>query len=162
MKGVSAFLDRRNVNGTTVYGMRGSQWNLVKRNAQNGNFEPVDKLDRNLSAQDLDANYGIWVDKTVTKGHLWWKHVVRPQDGKVQPDEVVDFATFRKQQMSHVFHRSIGGDDLYTFDAAQVTLHPLDSGTSATLDTQWSLYHGDWNRYWDYVSPLAPPYANGA
>ena len=159
MNGVNAFLDPRNVQGTTCYGVRGTDWNLVKRDQETGNFEPVDKMETGVSSQELDANYGVWVDKEVTKGHLWWKKTERPQDGKVQPEEVLDFAAFRKSQVSHIASRMVGQDELYTCKSAEINTTDLPSGKSVTLSTQWLLQNGDWNRYWEPMSPLAPAQA---
>ncbi|MBI3926802.1 MAG: hypothetical protein HY319_14775 [Armatimonadetes bacterium] len=159
MKGVTAHLDLHNVHGTSVYGVRGTEWNLVKRNQENGSFEPVDRMDRAVPPEELDANFGVWVDKEVTEGHLWWKKVVRPEDGKVQADEVVDFQKFREGEMSHIWHRLVGGDELYTFDGAKIFMEQHESGTHPRMETEWTLHRGDWSRYWEYVSPLAPPNA---
>lgn len=159
MQGVSAHLDLKNVQGTRCYGVRGTEWSLVKRDSATGDFQPVDKLDQAVSSQELDANYGVWVDKEVTSGHLWWKKTERPKDGQVQSDEVVDFEKFRQQETSHIWHRAIGGDELYTFEQASIRMEPVDSGTHPRLDTEWTLHRGDWSRYWEYVSPLAPPRA---
>jgi hypothetical protein len=157
MNGVTAHLDRRNVNGTVVYGIRGTSWNLAKRNEQTGSFEPVDVLSADLTSAELDAKFGVWTDKEVTTGSLWWKKVVRPEDGQIQPDEVVDFESFRAGERSNVWHRLVGQDDLYTFESAQVKVNTLPSGEShATLHTEWNLHHGDFGRF-EYVSPLSPP-----
>lgn len=159
MNGVSAHIDLHNLQGTKVYGVRGTEWNLVKRSEESGEFEPVDKIDSAITSEELDANYGIWVDREVTKGALWWKKVERPKDGKVQPDEVKTFTKFKECEMSHKWHYRIGGDELYTFDQAQIRLEDHESGAHPRMDTEWTLYRGDWNRYWEYMSPLAPPNA---
>lgn len=154
--GTSRHLDLANQKGTPVMGVRDTNWKLVKREESTGDFQPVDKLDKALSSEELDAKFGVWVDRKVTEGHLWWKKTVREEDGKVQPDEVRSFDQFRNDQISHVWHRMVGGDELYTCEAARVELHPTPSGTYATLETTWNEYRGDWSRYWEPWSPLAP------
>ena len=159
MPGASAYLDMRTVNGTRCYGVRGTKWNLVERDQETGEFKPVDKLEKGYSAEELDANFGIWEDKKVTEGMWWWKKTVREEDGQVQADEVRSFDAFRDSQTSHVWHRTVGSDELYTFDSGTIELHPTDSGSYATLESQWTEYRGDWSRYSEPMSPLAPPNA---
>ena len=84
---------------------------------------------------------------------------VREEDGQVQADEVRSFDAFRDSQTSHVWHRTVGSDELYTFDSGTIELHPTDSGSYATLESQWTEYRGDWSRYSEPMSPLAPPNA---
>jgi len=158
MQGVSAHLDRVNLHGTRALNIRNTNYNLVKRSDE-GTFEPVDTISGNISSEELEAHYGVWEDKTVTKGALWWKKTVREQDGQVQADEVKNFPDFRNGEKSHIWSRAVGGDKLYTFDTADIEVKKTDSGEYAQMNTEWSLYRGDWNRYWEYVSPLSPPYA---
>ena len=159
LPGVSAYLDRRDIQGTKCYGIRNTEYNLVRRNEESGQFEPVDRFQKGLSGEELNANYGVWQDKEVTQGMLWWKETVRPQDGKVDGDEVQNFADFRDSQTSHRWSRSVGQDKLWTFDNASVELKSVEGQEKPVLNTEWSLYRGDWNRYWEPMSPLAPPNA---
>ncbi len=159
MQGVSAFLDRVNLNGTKALRIRDTNYQLVKRDQDSGEYQPVDTISSSISSQELEAHYGVWEDKKITEGSLWWKKTVREQDGQVQPDEVKNFPKFRENEMSHIPSRLVGGDKLYTFDSAAVEVHQTDSGQHAKLNTEWSLHRGDWSRYWDYMSPLAPPRA---
>jgi hypothetical protein len=158
MRGVSAHLDRVNVNGTRALNIRNTNYNLVKRNDE-GSFEPVDSIKASVNSEELEAHYGVWEDKTVTKGALWWKKTVREQDGQVQPDEVKNFPKFREGEMSHDWSRMVGGDKLYTFDSAAIEVNDSNSGEYAQMNTEWTLHRGDWNRYWEYMSPLSPPNA---
>ena len=158
MRGVSAHLDRVNVNGTRALNIRNTKHNLVKRNDE-GNFEPVDTISKSISSEELEAHYGVWEDKTITKGALWWKKTVREQDGQVQADEVKNFPKFREGEMSHDWSRTVGGDKLYTFDSANISVNKTDSGEYAQMNTEWTMHRGDWSRYWDTLSPLSPPYA---
>ena len=73
MKGVSAHLDRVNLNGTRALNIRNTKYNLVKRNDE-GQFEPIDTITGSISNEELEAHYGGWEDKTITKGALWWKN----------------------------------------------------------------------------------------
>ena len=159
MRGVSAHLDRVNVNGTRALNIRNTKYNLVKRDTDTGEFAPVDTVDQSITSEELEAHYGVWEDKTITKGMWWWKETVREADGQVQADEVKNFPEFRKDEMSHIWSRMVGGDKLYTFESADVSVNSTNSGDYATLNTEWALHRGDWNRHWDYVSPLSPPRA---
>lgn len=161
LPGVSAYLDRRDVQGTMCYGIRGTEYQLVRRNEDKGNFEPVDRFEKSLSSEDLEANYGVWVDQKIEKGSLWWKETVREKDGKVDGDEVQSFAQFRESQVSHRWSRNVGQDRLWTFDSANVEMKSIEGQDKPVLNTDWSLYRGDWNRYWEPMSPLAPPNVKG-
>lgn len=159
MRGVSAHLDRVNLNGTSALNIRNTNYNLVKRNEESGNFEPVDSIGAPINSEELEAHFGVWEDKEITKGSLWWKKTVREKDGKIQADEVKNFPAFRKGEMSHIWSRSVGGDKLFTFDSADISVKETASGDYAQMNTEWTLHRGDWSRYWDYVSPLSPPNA---
>jgi len=63
---------------------------LVKHDEPSDKWEPVEKLDENLSKDKLSDGYGLWKDKEVTKGHLWWKET-REKNNQVEPDEVKTF-----------------------------------------------------------------------
>ncbi len=156
LPGVSAYLDRRDVNGSKCLGIRNTEYNLVRRNDE-GKFEPVDSFTKSVTSEELEANYGVWQDKEITKGMWWWKSTVRPKDGKVDADEVQNFADFRNSQQSHRWSGVVGGDRLWTFDSANVEVKTIEDQPKAVLNTEWSLYRGDWNRYWEPMSPLAPP-----
>jgi hypothetical protein len=165
MESVSAFLDVRKVKGTSVVGVRNTDFTLVKRNEQSGTFEPVDKLDRGISSSELDAKYGVWVD---AERRHWsptllnpFRHVVdRPQDGQIQDDEVVDFQTFRASQRSIEGHWLYGTSKLYEMESAEVQMEDVGNGVkAAVLQTRWSMRHIE-AQYSD-VSPLSPPYQAG-
>ncbi|MCA9775365.1 MAG: hypothetical protein KC800_01555 [Candidatus Eremiobacteraeota bacterium] len=158
MRGVSAHLDRVNLNGTRALNIRNTNYNLVKRD-DNGQFQPVDTIDSKISSEELEAHYGVWEDKKLTEGSLWWKKTVRELDGQVQADEVKNFPDFREGEMSHRWSRAVGRDKLYTFDSADIEVEN-NSGDQAKLNTEWTLYRGDWNRFWEYMSPLSPPFVS--
>ena len=160
MQGVCPNLDIQNVQGTKVYGMRNTGWTLVKRNEQSGDFEPVDKIDRNVSSAELDANYGVWQDKEVSHGWWKWKQVDRPKDGKVQADKVTDFKTFRDQQTSIEGHWLEWNRQYYTMDSAEISIQDLGNGVkSPILSTEWSAHAG--GGQYSVVSPLSPLYQAG-
>lgn len=158
--GKSAYLDKVNLNGTAAFNIRGTSYNLVKRNDDTGAFEPVDTLTRSVSSEQLDASYGVWQDKQVTKGSLWWKETVREKDGQVQADEVMDFPAFRDSQYSHKSSRLVGQDKFYSFDAADISIERIGESSHgiAELNTEWSVKSGD-SRNIGWLSPLAPPFA---
>ena len=64
---------------------------LVKHDEPSDKWEPVGKLDESLTKDKLSDGYGLWQDKKVTKGHLWWKETVREKNNQVEPDEVKTF-----------------------------------------------------------------------
>lgn len=155
MRGISAHLDRVNVNGTRALNIRNTKYNLVKRNDE-GKFEPVDSIDSNVSFEDLESNYGVWVDKKLTKGILWWKRTVREKDGQVQSDEVKNFPKFREGEATLVSSRLVNSDRLYTFESADIEVKSTDSGNYAELNTEWSVQRGNWRFISEYISPMAP------
>ena len=155
LTGKPAFLDKTNLNGTQAVNIRGTNYHLVKRDEESGKFEPVDSFESGVSSQELDAKYGVWQDKTVTKGALWWKKTVREADGQVQADEVKDFTQFRQSQASVRTGRLVGGDKFFDMDSANIDVQSSDSGQIATLNSQWSVSWGD-TRAFSWMSPLAP------
>src|SRR5690606_9807136 len=114
MRGVSAHLDPTDVNGTRALNIRDTPYHLVKKDDE-GSFVPVDTIGSPITSEELEADYGVWEDKSITKGHLWWKKTVREKDGQVQPDEVKNFSQFRDAEKSHIASRTIGADKLYNF-----------------------------------------------
>lgn len=165
MQSLTAYLDKRNVHGTMVYGIRDTAYTLVKRNDQTGDFEPVDKIDKDIPAADLDAKYGVWVDTekshwSPTLLHPFHRTVDRPADGKIQADEVVDFPTFRQNQQSIEGHWLYGTSRLYTCDNANIVVGDVGNGDKAPLlQTNWSMQYIE--AQYSNVSPLSPPYAAG-
>ncbi|MFN8608201.1 MAG: hypothetical protein U0931_11765 [Vulcanimicrobiota bacterium] len=149
IKGRAPLLELRSVGGTKCFGLNGYAWNLVKRNAETQQFEPVDKMDRSLSSTELDAQYGIWVDEGVDEGHLWWKSRVGQNDGQVQPGEVLSFPEFRKQQLSY-----FALSQCYSLEGAEVN---VVDGQPLRLETNWLLSR-DTNYWSGGNSPLAPPW----
>lgn len=81
-------------NGTLPGGQRvvqdGDRF-LVEKD-KDGSYQFVEPTDRFVSYQDLDKGFGLWQDKKATHGIWPLKHVDRPLDGKIQPDEVLPFA----------------------------------------------------------------------
>lgn len=70
---------------------------FVERN-EDGGWSIVEPTDRFVSTNELGADFGLWKDKKVTKGHLWWKKTIRPLDGKVDKDEVIPMGQVLRQQ----------------------------------------------------------------
>lgn len=155
IKGTPAFLNKTQINGTPAFNIQGTNYALVKRDQDTGQFEPVDSLDTNIGSSELEANYGVWTDKKVTKGHFWWKKTVREADGKVQPDEVKDFQAFRDSQYSISTARLVGQDQFFTMESGQIDVEKSPSGPIATLESNWSHRWGD-TRAFGWMSELAP------
>lgn len=64
---------------------------LVKHDEPSDKWEPVGKLEGDLNKEQLTNGYGLWKDKEVTKGHLWWKKTIREKNNQVESDEVRTF-----------------------------------------------------------------------
>ena len=56
---------------------------------EDGGWEVTQPSERIVDTAELGSNFGLWRDKEVTEGALWWKKVIRPLDGNIDADEVV-------------------------------------------------------------------------
>ncbi|MHB2018367.1 MAG: hypothetical protein ACYCW6_15575 [Candidatus Xenobia bacterium] len=105
----------------TAWGTRSSYHGdevLVKQDDQ-GAWHPVDKVDGSVTSDELIGKYGLWRDREVTTGHLWWKQVVRPKDGTPQDDEVRRLHDDAARP--HLFEAGDGGYDLAIASSASLT-----------------------------------------
>lgn len=117
-----------------------------------GNWKIVEPTDRFVSTDELGKNFGLWQDREITKGHLWWKEVTREKNGLVEPDEVITMAEVMRQQCD-----SVVGPDGFGYDLDR--LQPLK--TELTLTKDGGNLHTDWKtlyRYTDLSGPLRNPY----
>lgn len=155
MKGLPASLERRNLNGTNVYGIAGTNWNLVKKDEE-GEFQPFDSIDGYVTQSEMNQEFGIWEDKEVTKGFWIWKKTVREMDGKVQPDEVDGMEEFCYYQTSTRLARGQGmsADRHYQMTGASIAVQDFQN-QKAVLESEWSKSVGSWGIY-DSTHPLAP------
>lgn len=113
-------------------------------------------MTRNIPSAELDANFGLWQDREVTKGHLWWKEVVRPADGQVQADEVQSFEDFRADQGFHFDSLRVGGDQFYSMVSQDLTVSSSASGPLAMLESGWQVSYVHTLRISSGRTPLAP------
>lgn len=129
---------------------------FVERNEEGG-WDIVEPADRFVSTNELGADFGLWKDKKITKGHLWWKETIRPLDGKIDQDEVISMGeVLRTPHDSFVDHpypnRTYRRYDNLLANKAELTL-TADGGN---LHTDWTTRYrhttqNDWgtskNRY---------------
>lgn len=155
MKGLPASLELRNLHGTKVYGIAGTNWNLVKKD-KDGEFQPYDTIDGYVTQKEMDEQFGVWEDKEVTKGALFWKQTVRELDGKVQSDEVDGMEEFCYYQTSTRLARGQGmsADRRYQMLGATIRVEDF-ANNQAVLESDWSKRVGSWGIY-DSTHPLAP------
>ena len=66
---------------------------VVKVDATTGEWKPVDHFEHDLNTEEMTHGYGLWTDKEVEKGSLFWKHKTRTADQTIQSDEVQSFAS---------------------------------------------------------------------
>ena len=156
LAGTPAHISKTNLQGTPAYAVGNFNQHLVQVDQESGQYQPVDSLTRSIPSAELDANFGLWQDREVTKGHLWWKEVVRPADGQVQADEVKSFPDFRREQGFHYDSLRIGGDQFFSMVSQDVKVTPSDSGTIAVLESGWQVSYGDTLRVGGGRTPLAP------
>jgi hypothetical protein len=111
---------------------------LVERQSD-GTWKQVDHTDRVISNEDLGKNFGLWKDRQITKGHLWWKKIVRPYDGEIQEDEVLPMAQVMRTQFDSEVPGSIYPNLAYRdFDRLQAR------DTSVTLSKDGGIMHTEW------------------
>lgn len=154
--GTPANFTKSTVNGTPAYTAAKVNRSLVQVDHQSGEYAPVETLTRSIPSAELDANFGLWQDREVTKGHLWWKETVRPADGQVQADEVTSFPDFRKQQGFHTDSLSIGGDCFYKMVSQDLQVSQSSTGPIAVLESEWTISRGGTLAVSRGRTPLAP------
>lgn len=157
LRGTPTPLDKVQVNGTSVYAIRGTGYNLVQRD-EAGEYHPVDAFSSDVSASDLEDRYGIWKDREVTQGMWFWKRTVREADGQVQPDEVKSFASFRETQTSMQSKdpkKAFGEMDLLTMESAEIRVQAAPHEPIVLLESTWSSEDGI-SQFPGWSSRLAP------
>lgn len=124
---------------------------LVKKDAD-GQWKPVDTLDKAVDRFQMGKSYGLWDDKEVTKtsGILWWKktEVVRPKDGAIDADEISPLALHHRGPENW---REIGYRDFYV--GAEVALNSTPAGNLTVLRSVTNAYNDRLvdARYYAYV-----------
>ena len=76
--------------GGPAYALQSTGEVLVRRDDQ-ARWVPVDKLDKHVTNDQLERDYGLWQDARVTSGHCFWKKTERDLDQTPQADEVKEF-----------------------------------------------------------------------
>lgn len=153
--GAPAYLDRTSVQGTRALNIRNTPYHLIKRDMETGEFKPVDKIESSISSQDLEANYGVWEDKEITRGAFIFKTIVRFKDGQIQPDEVKEFKDFRKGEQSVYWSRAAQLNVYHSMEKAEISTQETASGPIAVLNSDWSI-HSELGRWHNNESPLSP------
>lgn len=110
---------------------------LVER-TEDGGWEPTQPTDRFVSAEELGSKFGLWQDKEISEGHLWWKETSRPKDGVIDKDEVVTMADV----MSTPHDTLLGYSATSPAHANYETL--LATDTTLELTTDGGTLHTDW------------------
>lgn len=133
-------------NGTPV--LRRRDRYFVKRNEEGG-WDTVDHKAGSVPKDELGQDYGLWKDKEITKGSLWWKKTVRPLDGEIQADEVVSMGAVISTHHDQHIRRNVYGDQgLYEkLVADDVSLTMPEGSGHGTLDTQWHVADTRWLHY---------------
>jgi hypothetical protein len=121
--------------GQTCYqvGKRGAL--LVQRPHPGEPWKLVSKLEGELTHTDLIRSYGCWTDREVATGSFFWKKVLRPKDGEIQPDEVVSFAVRVAYSWESHAHRDTS--DLPYIEQLALNLNPAGKGPVGTLREVW-------------------------
>ena len=141
LAGTPAHISKTNLQGTPAYAVGNFNQHLVQVDQESGQYQPVDSLTRSIPSAELDANFGLWQDREVTK---------------VQADEVKSFPDFRREQGFHYDSLRIGGDQFFSMVSQDVKVTPSDSGTIAVLESGWQVSYGDTLRVGGGRTPLAP------
>lgn len=108
---------------------------LVRRTNPSEPWEPVHALEKGLSHKELVHSYGCWTDREVATGQLFWKKVIRPLDGEIQPDEVVSFAD--RVAYSWESHTAKNSFELPHIELLTLSVNPSRKGPIATLQEIW-------------------------
>lgn len=64
---------------------------LVRIDPETGQWVPVENLDREISHQDLKKWFGLWKEREVTRGFLFWKKTCRCKDGDIDKGSITPF-----------------------------------------------------------------------
>lgn len=126
---------------------------LVERQ-EDGAWKTSEPQERFISQDELGSRFGLWRDQEVVTGHLWWKEVVRPLDGKIDAEEVLPMGRVLKQE-----HDSFAGypwpnHTFRNYDRLQPQKTELQlSADGGNLRTDWStLYRHETQNDWGTVS----------
>lgn len=133
-------------NGTAV--LRRKDRYFVERKDEGG-WETVGHEARSVPKDELGADFGLWKDKEITKGKLWWKKTIRPKDGLIQEDEVLSMGAVISTHHDNHLHRNTYGDQgLYEkLVADDVSLNMPEGSGRGSLDTQWHVDDTRWLYY---------------
>lgn len=133
-------------NGTAV--LRRKDRVFVERKDEGG-WDTVGHEERTIPKDELGADFGLWKDKEITEGKLWWKKTIRPKDGIIQEDEVVGMgAVISTHQDQHVKRNTYGDKGLYKkLVADTVTLTMPEGSGRGSLETEWHVDDTRWLHY---------------
>jgi hypothetical protein len=79
------------VNGKKALRVGEKDGYLVRLDMESKEWNLVDSVDKAVPFDELKEYYGIWKDRELTSGSLFWKKQIRPLDGVIQRDEVTEF-----------------------------------------------------------------------
>lgn len=113
---------------------------------KDGGWKVTQPEDRFVSTEELGSDFGLWQDKEVTEGHLWWKKVVRPLDGVVDQDEVVPMG-----QVMRTPHDSFV-DYPYPNRSYRRYDNLLATSTTLELKPEGGTLHTDWQTQYRHTT----------
>lgn len=129
MRHTTIQLDQVNHNGSSAYSIRGTGLKLMRKNPGTGAFEPVNSIEKNVSAKELDQNYGV-----------------------ADSRKVRDFGTYRQDERSSITTSIVhNSSKIYELKASRIEVRAGKPVLKAEWDVTDGFGHG--TRYW---SPLAP------
>lgn len=111
---------------------------LVER-TDDGGWEATKPEDRFVSTGELGSEFGLWQDKEITKGHLWWKKVIRPKDGKIDQDEVLSMGRVLKTHHDSYVDSPWPNRSYQRYDQLRA------EKTELTLTAEGGNLHTEWN-----------------
>lgn len=133
------------VSNSPVYREYNSQGQAMLRRADryfverkdDGSWAPAAPEDKVVSHQQLGEKYGLWQDKEITEGSLWWKKTVRPLDGKIDADEVLPMGPIMSQPYDSYVYR-YPNPQFAEYDRL------ISKNTQLELTTSGGILHTDW------------------
>lgn len=132
------------VNGKKSLRVGETGGHLARLDMESMEWSLVDSVQKTVPFDALKDSYGIWKDKEVTSGKLWWKQTIRPLDGEVQNDEISEFmrsyeGTTMKTEKCYPAPKGRGGVVYYDVLApdAQIVIDKNGSEPIAILQETW-------------------------
>jgi hypothetical protein len=118
--------------------MRRADRYFVERKDEGG-WELTQPEDRFVSTDELGQDFGLWKDKEITEGSLWWKKVIRPKDGKIDQDEVLSMGEVMRTGHDSFVDHPYPNRTYRRYDRLQASKTELNlQQDGGTLHTDWT------------------------